>query len=67
MSCPPQPESEKLVPQILLTSMVAIGLRKPYAKTKVGEPCMMVIDLADGCFYRDQNTRNTFQDQNTEK
>jgi hypothetical protein len=27
LSCPPRPQLEKLVPQILLTSMVAIGLR----------------------------------------
>jgi hypothetical protein len=31
--------------------MVAIGLQKPYAKTKVGESCscMMCILSADGC------------------
>ncbi len=40
-----------------LTSMVALGLRRPYAKTKVGESCtcLMLIDLADG-YYWDQNT-----------
>jgi hypothetical protein len=34
MSCPLQPQSEKLVPQSQLMSMVAIGLWKPCAKTK---------------------------------
>jgi hypothetical protein len=35
----------------LPTSMVAIGLCKPYAKTKVGESCtcMIFIDSVDGC------------------
>ncbi len=34
-----------------LTSLVAIGLQQPYAKTKVGESCscMMFIDSVDGC------------------
>ncbi len=34
-----------------LTPMVAIGLRKSYFKTKIGESgtCMMFIDLVDGC------------------
>jgi hypothetical protein len=33
------------------TSLVAIGLQKSYAKTKVGEFCtgMMFIDSVDGC------------------
>ncbi len=33
-----------------LTSMVAIDLQKPYAKTKLGKyTCMMFIDSVDGC------------------
>jgi hypothetical protein len=33
------------------TSLVAIGLQKPYAKTNVGKSCacMMFIDSVDGC------------------
>ncbi len=33
---PSLPQSEKLVPYILLLTIVVIGLQKPYAKTKVG-------------------------------
>ncbi len=47
---------------------LAMGLQKPNAKTKVGKSCtcVMFIDSADGCCNQDQNTWNTFQDQNTE-
>jgi hypothetical protein len=46
LSRPPRVWSEKLVLQIPLESIISIDLRKPYAKTKVGESCtcMMFID-----------------------
>jgi hypothetical protein len=48
---------------------LAMGLKKPYARTKVGESCtcVMFIDLTDGSCNWDQYTWNTFQDQSTEK
>ncbi len=50
LSPPPQPHSKKLVLQFPANVYGGnIGLRKPYAKTKVGESltCMMVIDSLD--------------------
>jgi hypothetical protein len=51
VSCPPGPQSENWFCKSQPMSMVAIGLRKPYAKKKVGESCtcMMFIDSLDGC------------------
>ncbi len=66
LSHPSQPQSEKLVPQIPLTSIVAtIGLRKPYAKMEVDESCTVGCLLTrDGdensSFFTRLNTWNTF-------
>jgi hypothetical protein len=37
VSRPPRPQSEKLVPQISLTSIVTIGLPRPCGKIEVGD------------------------------
>ncbi len=53
-----------------LMSMVAIGLQKPYAKTKVGMSCtcMVIIDSGDGCLYKWFKMPGIhFQGQNTEQ
>ncbi len=48
--------------------MVAIGLQKPYAKTKVGKPCtcMMFIDSTDVVVNGINIPGIHFQDQNAE-
>ncbi len=61
MSHPPQLQSKKLVLQIPANIYVEIGLKKPFAKKKVGESCscFMLIDSTNGCCCQDQNTWNS--------